>query len=224
MGILSGQEIYKEIKCGNIKIDPFNEDRLNPNSYNLRLDDHIKVYDPTKTANARKLRDYYGKITCIDKDAWNFHVETDNGRLVGINDAYLDLHERDETEDIYIGVDDGIILYPNKLYLGTTIERTWTNKYVPILNGRSSVGRKGLTIHVTAGFGDIGFDGKWTLEMTVVHPLKIYFADEICQVAYFTIDGNTDYQYNGRYQGQNDVTESKSEENKKGMFIANDYQ
>ena len=87
-----------------------------------------------------------------------------------------------------------------------------------MLNGRSSVGRKGLTIHVTAGFGDIGFDGKWTLEMTVVHPLKIYYGDEICQISFFDIDGDNYYLYNGRYQKQDDVVESRFEEEKKGMF------
>ena len=208
MGILSGLEIYKEVQNGNIKIDPFCESRINPNSYNLCLDRHLKIYTPKKTAM------YHDKfISGINE--WDYYYPHNGNIDCGC--AYLDMHAKDETEDLYIG-DDGIILLPNNLYLGSTIEHTWTNKYVPMIEGRSSVGRKGMTIHVTAGFGDIGFNGKWTLEITVVHPLKVYYNDEVCQISYLTVTGDTSYQYNGRYQGQLDVVESRANEEKKGIF------
>ena len=54
---------------------------------------------------------------------------------------------------------EGYVLEPNKLYLGRTHEYTKTTCFVPMLEGRSSVGRLGLFIHVTAGFGDVGFSG-----------------------------------------------------------------
>ena len=59
-----------------------------------------------------------------------------------------------------------------------------------MLEGRSSVGRLGLFIHVTAGFGDVGFAGYWTLEMFCIHPIVIYPNVEICQIYYHTIQGN----------------------------------
>ena len=43
-----------------------------------------------------------------------------------------------------------------------------------MIEGRSSVGRLGLFVHVTAGFGDVGFCGYWTLEMFAVQPVRIY--------------------------------------------------
>ncbi len=52
---------------------------------------------------------------------------------------------------------EGLILQPNMLYLGRTIEYTETRNLVPMLEGRSSIGRLGLFVHVTAGFGDVGF-------------------------------------------------------------------
>ena len=58
-----------------------------------------------------------------------------------------------------------------------------------MLEGRSSVGRLGLFIHVTAGFGDVGFAGYWTLEMFCIHPIVIYPNVEICQIYYHTIQG-----------------------------------
>lgn len=61
--------------------------------------------------------------------------------------------------------EDGFVLQPNVLYLGRTNEYTKTENYIPMLEGRSSVGRLGVFIHVTAGFGDVGFAGYWTLEI-----------------------------------------------------------
>ena len=210
MGMLTGRKIFEEIKAGNIEIDPFDSSRINPNSYNLRLDSHIKVYEPEKTAAYKRVE---SPLT-MDNDSWYVYDREGN-----YHPLYLDLDEKDETTDLYIDKDKGLILYPNKLYLGTTIERTFTDKYVPLLDGRSSVGRKGVMVHVTAGFGDIGFNGKWTLEIIVAHPTMVHYGSEICQISFHTPEGSTDYKYNGRYQGQSDVVESKSEEKKKGMFV-----
>src|SRR5262249_41679345 len=54
---------------------------------------------------------------------------------------------------------EGLVLQPGQLYLGRTVERTETHNLVPMLEGRSSIGRLGLFVHVTAGFGDVGFCG-----------------------------------------------------------------
>ena len=78
---------------------------------------------------------------------------------------------------------DGLILWPNRVYLGSTIERTITNKHVPIMHGKSGVGRYGISVH-DAGFGDIGFAGHWTLEITVNQPVRIYAGIPICQLEF----------------------------------------
>ena len=84
---------------------------------------------------------------------------------------------------------EGLTLYPHRLYLARTAERTETYNLVPMLEGRSSVGRLGLFIHVTAGFGDVGFCGFWTLEMFCVQPVRIYAGVEIGQIFYHTLEG-----------------------------------
>lgn len=71
-----------------------------------------------------------------------------------------------------------------------------------MLEGRSSVGRPGLYVHVTAGFGDMGFAGYWTLEMHCVQPVRIYPGVQICQIYYHTIEGPyRSYPDGGKYQG-----------------------
>ena len=69
---------------------------------------------------------------------------------------------------------DGFVLQPGELYLGNIVERVSTDKYISAVDGRSSIGRLGILIHATAGFGDIGFDGNYTLEIFCVKPVRIY--------------------------------------------------
>ena len=107
--------------------------------------------------------------------------------LVVYNESVLDMKKNNSLTKIMIS-EKGLILKPNILYLGRTVEYTKTNNLVPMLEGRSSIGRLGLFIHVTAGFGDVGFSGYWTLEIFCIHPVKIYPFIEVCQIYYHTID------------------------------------
>lgn len=93
----------------------------------------------------------------------------------------LDTHEQAETEDIVIP-SYGFVLQPGELYLASTVEHTESHEHVPMLNGRSSTGRLGLSIHVTAGTGDVGFRGPWTMELTVVKRLRVHAGDPIGQL------------------------------------------
>ena len=80
---------------------------------------------------------------------------------------------------------EGFVLYPNILYLGVTEEYTETHKHVPFLDGKSSIGRLGITIHCTAGRGDVGFCNHWTLEIHVVQAVRVYAGMPIGQLIYF---------------------------------------
>ncbi len=77
-----------------------------------------------------------------------------------------------------------------------------------MIEGRSSIGRLGLFVHVTAGFGDVGFCGYWTLEMFAVQPVRIYPNVQICQIFYHQIAGPvTEYKSN-KYQDNTDIQPS----------------
>lgn len=104
--------------------------------------------------------------------------------------------------------ESGLVLEPDKLYLGRTNEFTQTDRFVPMLEGRSSVGRLGLFIHVTAGFGDVGFAGYWTLEIFCVQPIRIYPNVEICQIYYHDIQGEYDLYQSGKYQNNTGIQPS----------------
>jgi dCTP deaminase len=103
---------------------------------------------------------------------------------------------------------EGLVLEPGRLYLGRTAEYTRTEGFVPMLEGRSSVGRLGLFIHVTAGFGDVGFAGYWTLEIFCVQPIRVYAGVEICQIYYHTLLGDYDPYTGGKYQDNQGIQPS----------------
>lgn len=164
--ILSGSEIRAQLGK-NISIEPYNEEQLNPNSYNLRLHDELLVYE----------------------------------------EIVLDMKRPNRFRRMTIPP-EGLILQPNQLYLARTMEYTETRNLVPMLEGRSSIGRLGLFVHVTAGFGDVGFCGYWTLEMFAIQPVRVYAGVQVCQVFYHTLEGAvTEYQH-GKYQHNRDIQPS----------------
>lgn len=103
---------------------------------------------------------------------------------------------------------EGFVLLPAVFYLGVTLEYTETMAHVPFLEGKSSTGRLGIDIHATAGKGDVGFKGNWTLEISVKQPVRIYPGMPIGQLIYFPVDGevNVSYDHKGsaKYSGQGD--------------------
>lgn len=164
--ILTGSEIKAQLGQ-NIVIEPFEENQLNPNSYNLRLHNELLVYE----------------------------------------EIVLDMR-RPNRYRRYTIPEDGLVLSPNQLYLGRTQERTETYNLVPMLEGRSSVGRLGLFVHITAGFGDVGFRGYWTLEMFAVQPIRVYPGVPIAQIFYHTISGDVTEYHSEKYQNNRDIQPS----------------
>lgn len=130
-----------------------------------------------------------------------------HNKLLTYENNILDMKQENKTEEITIPK-TGLQLETGKLYLGRTQEFTATEEYVPMLEGRSSIGRLGLFIHVTAGFGDVGFRGYWTLEMFCVQPVIIYPDVEICQIYYHSIEGEYKKYENGKYQNNKGIQAS----------------
>jgi dCTP deaminase len=127
----------------------------------------------------------------------------------------LDMRVANDTKGFAIP-DDGLYLLPGQLYLGSTVETIGTTRtYVPHIEGRSSVGRLGMAVHVTAGFGDVGFVGQWTLEITVVHPLKVYPGERIAQAYFLKGLGSPTRTYSGKYAGMHGPEASRMEKDKR---------
>jgi len=127
--------------------------------------------------------------------------------LAVYNDRVLDARKHNEITHFTIP-EEGYVLEPNQLYLGVTLEYTETHAHVPFLEGKSSTGRLGIDIHATAGKGDVGFCGHWTLEISCKIPVRIYAGMPIGQLIYFPLEGSVEVSYdkkkNAKYSGQPD--------------------
>lgn len=141
----------------------------------------------------------------LGPNSYNLRLGSD---LLVYRSEVLDAKQDNDVERLHIPP-EGILLTPGRLYLGETMEYTETEDLVPMVEGRSSVGRLGINIHATAGFGDVGFHGRWTLELSCVQPVKIYAGMEICQIYYHTIQGEIEKTYAGKYQGSEGVKSSR---------------
>jgi dCTP deaminase len=84
------------------------------------------------------------------------------------------------------------------VYLGTTVERIGASATVPSLIGRSSVGRLGLFVQFAADLGHPGAAHRWTLEIEVVQPVRVYPGMVIGQVSFWTTAGDL-VPYTGRF-------------------------
>lgn len=96
----------------------------------------------------------------------------------------------------------GYRLVPGDFVLGSVAEdmELRANDLIPMIEGVSSLARLGLSIHQTAGFGDVGFSGKWTLELSCLKPIRLYPGMRIGQV-YWIRCAPSEVRYSGRYQG-----------------------
>jgi len=140
----------------------------------------------------------------LNPNSYNLRLSDE---LLVYTNPTLDMAKPNDFERMTIPA-EGMLLETGRLYLGRTLEFTATENLVPMLEGRSSVGRLGLFIHVTAGFGDVGFRGFWTLEILCVQPVRIYAGVEICQIFYHTLEGQYENYKSGKYQNNQGIQPS----------------
>lgn len=115
--------------------------------------------------------------------------------LATYDDEVLDARKHNRITTFEIPA-EGVVLTPDRFYLGVTMEYTETHKHVPFLEGKSSIGRLGIDIHATAGKGDVGFCNNWTLEISVKQPIRVYAGMPVGQLIYFATSGDVATLYN----------------------------
>lgn len=168
--ILTDTLIAAERAAGNLTIEPYDPTRLGPNSYDVALDGRLLVYE----------------VPGPFRRVWNWLRW--GGGLV--------LDTARPTRARYVQIPpEGIVLRPGILYLGSTVERAGSAVYLTDIDGRSTFARQGLSVHVTAGRGDVGWDSHWTLELTCIHPIRIYAGDVLAQIYFSKVDGQVRNRY-----------------------------
>lgn len=184
-GILTDGALKAALKLGTIKIDPYKPERLNAASYDVTLGDEVAVYE--------------GWVETEPQNA-----QPQDGRFFVPTNFVYDVKQEPQVRKFKMSPDYGWVVKPGIGYLMHTAERVHTHGYVPVLDGKSSIGRLFIMIHVTAGYGDPGFDGQFTLEVKATHPIRIYPGMRIGQIRFHTLDGEIENPYNqvGHYRGE----------------------
>jgi dCTP deaminase len=105
----------------------------------------------------------------------------------------------------------GVVLQPNRLYLGETLEIIGSHCYACELYGTLSTAALGVWVQVSAPLGHTGAIVRWTLEIRVSRPIRLHAGMLIGKVAFWTVDGEV-MRYNGRYADSVAVTQSRLSE------------
>lgn len=224
---LSGPEILRQMKLNNpanpdenskpnIVIKPFDERCLGSNSYDLHLSPMFKVYKdtipdgmrpyiPYESGKKYSMRDWFYEPTKYHSIKEELKKEIYDFR----NPKFL-IDPTKEKETIEFEIPEtGAILNPQFGYLASTVEYTETRNLFPYIDGKSSLGRNFVLNHHTAGRGDDGFCGTWTLEIRVLYPTVVYPYMRIGQIYYDEFRGERK-QYNknqaSHYNGQQGPT------------------
>lgn len=223
---LTGPEILRrmqEKENPDIVIEPFDMRCLGPNSYDLHLADTLRVYKHTIPKGMRPAIPYKGSFGMHSmKDWFTGHVREPLSKQGPYH--YRDFLAHPEEYDIrnprylidptnpahhetveFKIPETGLVLHPMFGFLGSTVEYTETRNLIPHIDGKSSVGRNFIKNHFTAGRGDDGFCGDWTLEIEVLYPTVVYPYMRIGQIYYEDILGErmpynklTSSHYNGQ--------------------------
>ena len=227
-GILNNKEILNYYKEGSIKIDPFNEKRINPTSYDISIGPY---FYREKTPLTNQLNTFLLSISIISLFLLDFHIILFLLQIFLIL-LFLDLRNRPyilnpynnesikkcwklhkainfseyDLDNIFseLSEKDSIILVnPGETILCSTEEFIGSIKDCnPQLLCKSSWGRNFLSICKCSSWGNIGFINRWTLEITNnsrFHTIPIVVGQPIGQIVFHS-SNTPDELYSGNYQ------------------------
>lgn len=186
MSWLTGPEVSMAVYDGRIKIDPFDPEQVNPNSYDYRLAPTLRILETNGVFDNGFEMPYMGlgKAKCLDpRQPMKYREVT--------------IPEK------------GFLLVPDMCYLGHTVEKLGSDVYASLVTGKSSIGRLFVDNHVCAGLVDQGFYDHITLEITCRMPTVVYPNMRFGQIFWFQTLGDRQL-YAGKYsRGDNAAAPSR---------------
>ena len=201
---LSDRKILEEKKKGDIVIEPFDRKNLATSSYDVTLGEFYFREKPSK---------YDHNIYNIWSKSHTDHVwGTKPERAKKASEVFKKYKFRWE------GIrpsDKVILLQPGETILAHTNEFIGGRNHITtMMKARSSMGRNFVEVCKCAGWGDVGFFNRWTMEITnnsVNYAIPLVVGRRIAQIIFFETGPilDTNYADKGKYQTSQDIKEMK---------------
>ncbi len=204
--VLSNRAVLRHIEEGNVVIHPFNPDQLKTSSYDLTLGEWyftpqpiqngLHIYNPFDEAEVRRI--------------WGEPQRAPKAK---------DIAEWAPTEEIFgAGPEDRVILIPpQQVFLCHTQEFIGgKNCVTTMMHARSSWGRNFIEVCRDAGWGDVGYINRWTMEVANTSTdltIALVVGRRIAQMIFFEVEPPLeiyhDYASTGKYQTADTLKELK---------------
>lgn len=200
---LSDRQILKWMKKGDIVIYPFKKENLCTSSYDVSLGQYY--YREQIPSFKKSFFNIWSKdgITQV----WgNQALEAQKARIV-FQHMNFDFEGIDREDRV-------IIIGPGETILGHTQEFIGGKKHITSkMQARSSMGRVFIEVCKCAGWGDVGFTNRWTMEITnnSHYSIPLVVGRRIAQIIFFETGPilNADYSKTGKYQDSDDLEKLK---------------
>ena len=204
---LSDKKILEEIKNDNIVIVPFKKENLATSSYDVTLG---KYYFREKKPNY--VLSHYNIYNKKHTDhVWGTKAETaEKASKIFKNFSAFEwegIHPNDEI----------ILLEPGETILAHTNEFIGGKNHITtMMKARSSLGRNFIEVCKCAGWGDVGYTNRWTMEITNNsrhYAIPLVVGRRIAQIIFFETGEilNNDYSKSGKYQSNQNINQMKKE-------------
>ncbi len=201
---LSDKKIQEEMKKGDIVISPFDRRNLATSSYDVTLGEYFFPQQSPK--HFQNIYNIYDKQD-IDR-VWG----TKPKKAVSAKEAFkkykfefAGIHETDKV----------IILEPGETILAHTNEFIGGKNHITtMMKARSSMGRSFIEVCKCAGWGDVGYINRWTMEITnnsKHYTIPLVVGRRIAQIIFFEtgpIEG-ADYTASGKYNAKGTLAQLK---------------
>lgn len=192
---LSDKKILEEMKAGSVIIEPFDRKNLATSSYDVTLGEYFFLEQ--EPPHFEKVYNIYNRQ----------HVERVWGTKPHKAKTAREVFKNYKFDFTGISPSDRVILLaPGETVLGHTQEFIGGREHITtMMKARSSLGRSFIEVCKCAGWGDVGYTNRWTMEITNNsrhYYIPLVVGRRIAQIVFFETGPilDSDYAKGGKYQ------------------------